>query len=412
MEQIEKYIIILSVLLTLTLVVIVSQKLMKQYKKYTAVITLSVIFLVLGGFIEILNQHQISFTLSDSLETLLLAVGGITFLFALSKILELTSRNLSGYRMTLEIINAINSSPSLDNLFQEIIELSVKEIKNAERGSVVKYENGYFVFVASSGYNLNKLRSIQIPEKYFAQPAENVGIFENIYQHDKTLPTEMKNFLKDEGIDKIRTTLITKIIVGGKVYGYFNLDSKKKDAFNENDLNSMRILSSYIGTNLENALLLKKLEMMYNHDQLTGLYNRYMFDKVEKMNWKTVILFDVDNMKKINDTFGHRTGDAVLKKFSQVLSSSCRREDFAIRIGGDEFIAVQRETVEDARVIARRISEKLSQAFEFEGKTLHIHASYGIASFEEVKGDFQKALQLADERMYQLKSSNQPLERF
>ncbi len=412
MEQVEKYIIIISILLTLFLIVILAWKLIRQYKKYMLPIIFSVGFIVSGGVVEILNQHGIFFLLSDTIETISLTAGSIAFLSILLKILEFTSQSLSSYRMTLEITNEINSSQTIDDLFQRLIKLCIRDIKNAEKGSAVKYENGYYVFVAAVGYDLDKLKSIRIPEESFAQSSENISIFENIYQYDKNLPAKIKSVFKSVGVDKMHSTLITKITVSGETYGYFNLDSKKKDAFSENDLNSMRILSNYLGTTLENAFLLRKLEKMYNHDQLTGLYNRYMFDELEKMNWKTVILFDVDNMKRINDSFGHKTGDAVLKRFSQVLSSLCRREDFAIRIGGDEFIAVQRETVEDAKIIAHRISDEFSKPFEFEGQILSVHASYGIASFAEVRGNFQKALQLADERMYQFKSSNRPLEQF
>lgn len=410
MEQIEKYIIIISILLTSALIIILARGLIKQYRKYMLLIIFSVCFVISGVIIEILNQHEIFFAFDDTTETISLTAGIIAFLFILLKILDFTSQSLSSYRMTLEITNEINSSRTIDGLFQRLIELCIRDIKNAEKGSAVKYENGYYIFVAAVGYELNKLKPIRIPEGSFAQSSEDVSIFENIYQYDENLPTEIKTVFKDVGVDKIHSTLITKITVSGKTYGYFNLDSEKKDAFNQNDLNSMRILSNYLGTTLENTFLLRKLEKMYNHDQLTGLYNRYMFDELEKMNWKTVILFDVDNMKRINDRFGHKTGDAVLKRFSRVLSSSCRREDFAIRIGGDEFIAVQRETVEDAEIIAHRILDEFSKPFEFEGQILNIHASYGIASFAEVRGNFQKALQLADKRMYQFKSSNQPLE--
>ncbi len=87
----------------------------------------------------------------------------------------------------------------------------------------------------------------------------------------------------------------------------------------------------------------EKLSYAANHDALTGLYNRSVFESVRSSDERrahALLLVDTDKFKEVNDTYGHDTGDAILKKIAGILQHSFRSEDYVCRIGGDEFAVI------------------------------------------------------------------------
>ncbi|NPA58044.1 MAG: diguanylate cyclase [Aquificae bacterium] len=147
-------------------------------------------------------------------------------------------------------------------------------------------------------------------------------------------------------------------------------------------------------------------------DQLTGIYNRYSFEKFleEEINRAerygtrfALIMFDVDNFKQINDTYGHQIGDRVLKELVKVVKSNIRKSDIFARWGGEEFMIlapIKRE--EDAYKIAEKIRKKIeSYHFDPVGR---ITVSLGISFYR--KGDTIKSLvRRADAALYEAKKT-------
>jgi len=123
---------------------------------------------------------------------------------------------------------------------------------------------------------------------------------------------------------------------------------------------------------------------------------------------KAAIMFiDADDLKKVNDTFGHDAGDTVLKQLAQRLLSCVRNTDTVARVGGDEFllIATGLNTLEDAGVIAEKIIKAESQPFIFDGQQAAVGVSIGIALFPDHGEDKDRLIKLADEAMYIIKNS-------
>lgn len=112
---------------------------------------------------------------------------------------------------------------------------------------------------------------------------------------------------------------------------------------------------------------IKELEVEASTDELTTLFNRKYYDKViipkiirAEKERETVSMFmlDIDHFKKVNDTFGHNAGDVLLHELAGLLTSSIRKEDFAVRWGGEEFIVVLFHTnINDASIIAEKIRQ-------------------------------------------------------
>jgi diguanylate cyclase len=159
-----------------------------------------------------------------------------------------------------------------------------------------------------------------------------------------------------------------------------------------------------------------KLIEMSTRDGLTKAFNRRHFstvldqevDRHKRYNRPmSVIMMDLDFFKKINDTYGHLTGDFVLQEFARVIQSSIRRADIFARYGGEEFCLILPETgLNAALVLALHAHERIEQhAFVFGGQELHVTFSAGIAEMSAATPDAQTLLKKVDEALYEAKST-------
>lgn len=173
----------------------------------------------------------------------------------------------------------------------------------------------------------------------------------------------------------------------------------------------LNTISAILVTLLVILYVKKKLEYETSHDPLTNLYNRRSYESIidsELARSKrydepfSLILFDIDNFKSINDKYGHKIGDIVLITLAQIISESIRETDSTFRVGGEEFAIICPETkAESAVILSEKIRNKVaSHHFETVG---HVTISLGIAEFFK---DFSKDLLFnnADKAMYLAKN--------
>jgi len=144
---------------------------------------------------------------------------------------------------------------------------------------------------------------------------------------------------------------------------------------------------------------------IFYRDPLTGLYNRRFFqeeigrlDTVRQLPL-SIILADVNGLKLINDLYGHKTGDRLLKKVAEALSKVVRQEDILARWGGDEFVIILPQTDRETAVgIKTRIREECNRSST---ERLYLSLGIGVAVKEEGSQDFDQVFQQADSNMYQ-----------
>jgi len=152
---------------------------------------------------------------------------------------------------------------------------------------------------------------------------------------------------------------------------------------------------------------------MVRHDPLTGALNRKGFEemleremarKIRRNSVLSVSLLDVDDFKKLNDTYGHATGDDALRHLAIVIRDNLRPQDSCARYGGEEFLVLLPDTaLEDAAIVMRRLQREMTKRFfMYENKKLLITFSAGVAEIQPGEEPAQ-AIERADKAMYSAK---------
>jgi len=179
-------------------------------------------------------------------------------------------------------------------------------------------------------------------------------------------------------------------------------------------------------TNIRAFLLMQEirrkkdqLERMAVTDSLTGLYNRrHIYDRLRQEGEKSeryssrfsIIMFDIDFFKRINDSYGHQFGDVILKKVADAIHSTARNVDISGRYGGEEFIIILPEVqLKGAVILAERIREKIANIMT-DVPDLRVTVSGGVAEF--IGGDIEELVKKADQLLYKAKESGRNCIRF
>lgn len=228
-----------------------------------------------------------------------------------------------------------------------------------------------------------------------------------------------KRFNGVEGASNNKGSLFsTPLIASGKVIGVFSVYMRKPEAFDSLNINLYNAAAWHIARAVENSKLLQSAKDMAMIDELTGMYSRrFFFENIKKeiSNAKrsglplSLIMFDLDNFKSINDEYGHPLGDVVLRAFGKILKSNTRKGDIAARYGGEEFaVLLPRLDLKGATVIAEKLRMLVENelAVDLEDKSvLKATVSGGVASYPE-SGDTSDELILnADKSLLEAKKN-------
>ncbi len=159
-----------------------------------------------------------------------------------------------------------------------------------------------------------------------------------------------------------------------------------------------------------------ELDRLGRTDGLTGLLNRRAWEEQLLGEFKrnarslqpvSLVMFDIDHFKRVNDTYGHQAGDEVIRLVSKLLLESKREIDIGGRYGGEEFCVILPETDQQgARHFAERLRKSVEQqVIDYEGQKIHCTISLGIAQIDEQTGGHLAWLEQADKALYHSKES-------
>lgn len=167
--------------------------------------------------------------------------------------------------------------------------------------------------------------------------------------------------------------------------------------------------------NLELEKLYKQMQEIAITDRLTKIYNRWGFYELAEREIErskryltplSIVTFDLDHFKKVNDTYGHATGDLVLEKTAARCKEKLRASDIFGRMGGEEFAILMPEADGAcALLVAERIRQAVSEPISFDEDSLTITLSVGVASLNDEYFDLEKILWCADHALYEAKEN-------
>ncbi len=221
----------------------------------------------------------------------------------------------------------------------------------------------------------------------------------------------VKNLKKDGGTYIVDTTIVPIVDVDGDIVEYIGI---------RHDITELEVAKEQL--KLLNFAMKKKVNELYDitqnleqqasTDVLTGIFNRYKFDEVFDIEVKraklnktplSLILFDIDHFKDINDTFGHNIGDKALTEVTRVVAKNLKRADIFARWGGEEFAVLAIHTnAEGGRALAEKLRSEIAE-MHFEPIS-SITSSFGVSELEEFDSA-EDLLKRADDALYTAKKN-------
>ena len=337
----------------------------------------------------------------------------------------------------------IASELNLEKVYQTAAQQALKLIQAESVYISILDENcTSYTYRGTAGKNANEVLDETLPLEY--------GVCGWVWQHKKPWWSGVLNSLNDEEQkrwEKEIHNIVMTPLQGKKHFlgGISGIRKADDGEFNQRDMNLLSLFSSVVAVSIENAMAVenlaranqatedyqfklersnrlltesnRELEMLTLYDPITGLPNRSLFH--DRLNQHIAItnaqkqpkgigllLIDLNDFKEINDTFGHDSGDRLLKKVSERIVEHLDLDETVSRLGGDEFAIILPKCNESQTIKkTRELLNYLKQPFEVDEAEVVIQGSVGIALFPEHGPDSRILLKHADLSMYTAKNN-------
>ena len=287
-------------------------------------------------------------------------------------------------------------------------------MESAEEGYLIPYQfYGIRKFIANkinasegmAGHCLKDRKTI-----WFHDIPENAMILK-----EKLMEREGEGMAIDYGFCEVfpKDIVWLPLYIGGVNVGVLMVSSIY--GFKKEDIAFLEHAVKELSVSLDNARIHSKVNELSITDELTGLYNRRKMDEVIELEFNkakrygnslSVMILDIDHFKRINDFYGHKTGDIVLSKIGGILNRNIRTIDTAVRYGGEEFVIILPQTDFNGAVISAKKIKNLIRKQNFTQIQGEVTVSIGIASLpDENINTVDDILKIADDFLYEAKNS-------
>jgi len=329
-----------------------------------------------------------------------------------SKLIE----QVQGLKGILNVAQVVVSSLDLDEVLQNILH-SAMAVMDMPAGTVALYDDDSCELELRAHAGLSE--AFVALDRWRVKPS---GLTHEILERGELFivkDTEREDFFNNPLAIKegIRSLFAVPLKIHKRTIGVLYLDDFKPREFAAEKLELLSVLTSFATMSIDHARLHEWTLRLACTDGLTGLYNHRQFTKIftEEVarayrydKALSIILFDVDNFKKFNDTYGHPNGDVVLQEMATMLHELLRDCDTIFRYGGEEFVVLLPETaLPEAIKVAERIRIFVeTESPRFLNKITRTHGitvSVGVAALPDNGADTSALLKSVDGLMYKAK---------
>ena len=399
----------------------------KDLKNY--IFSLIIILLVTIALVFTVNFLQIS-NLIQIVSISVLITFVITYVFIHQSQIDSLENNKQ-LKDTLKIRDAIlglsQKAMHIENeqeLYDLIISVAVDVIKNADMGSIILVNDDNTLSFKSCYYlDINQLKenvklTLENSYIYIAGNGniKNTIIINNIIEfNQKHNPNHLIVTEDIKGLNEIKSTLCSPIIIDDKLHGMISIDSKNLYSFNEDDIKLVHFFTYEVGRLIKLHSTLATNTYLSRYDCLTNTYNRrYFKDAVNDLLTTlddnesfSLISVDLNNLKLANDNYGHDIGDKFILSFVETVKQNLTDKDIFSRYGGDEFIIILKNTPKtDAKAFVNKTLLSLKEnPICINNEFLVPTYSYGIVEYPKDGRDYKELIKLADSLMYENKKS-------
>lgn len=327
---------------------------------------------------------------------------------------ELKERRMSELNTLFAISNAVNYFSDSEELLKFVLTHAI-EVLEAERGSIMLLDDQtdeLVVKVASGGrYRVFAGTPVKLGHGICGQVAlEGTGIICN----DGFKDNRFRNFGSLMPVEDIKSLICAPLKFKEGTIGVINIVNKRSgNEFKDSDLSLLNLIASQAAVTIEN----NKLYELSITDGMTRLFvHRYFQARLSEELLRarrygltlSLIMIDIDNFKKFNDTYGHQVGDAVIQKVAQSIRETVRTGiDIPCRYGGEEMSVILPETrPEEAFHTAERLRERIASiVVPHSSGDLRITVSIGVASYPVHSHDRETLIKVADKALYASKGN-------
>ena len=301
----------------------------------------------------------------------------------------------------IEVSKYINTFFSSDNLISMINDM-ILGILGVTYSTIFLIEDSELIVKASNIENMDinltseELLHIKKEEEFLINSEKTL---KQTGEHKRDIHSIMGSPIK------LRDKFIGYIIVEHNIYKFMTIELKL----------FLLSIANQIAIAIENSLLYKELEKINQRDSLLGIYNRkYFFEYLEKNKCKemkgkfAIVMIDIDDFKKINDTYGHQFGDKILINTAKIISNGIDEDDILARYGGEEFILyisnfISENSVYNKIEMIRGAIESSKVSFCDDYKS--VTASFGMSFFPLNGIEVNELIKNADDLLYKAKKS-------
>ncbi len=322
------------------------------------------------------------------------------------------------YQVTAGLLTG--STENTMELLESILQNALHLI-NAPDGYIGLYADDGKTFIIHYGMGVHAAR-VQEPI------STELGMQEQVYRSGKSLYIsdyrQYPNRINDPRLARMTSIIMVPLIMAGKVAGALAASwVDVENAVSSDDRNFLEQFAHLASMVFERVKIQEKIRNIAFHDVLTGLSNRAHLKQCLEEELKKsragesqgiVLFIDLDDLKTINDNFGHSSGDQVIVTAAALICGAVGKDAFVSRIGGDEFIVFISGEIsrEEAGKVAEKTSVALSAEYQVAGHNMLLSASIGLVMYPEDGTDAEEILKKADIAMYAAKKVGKNCWRF